>query len=422
MSAALLAPVPAPGAAGPTAPARRSARGLPGLVLPDRWGGRLPRDLLAPGRLLLAGIAPGQPMTHAEHRRRWGRVPTHSADALVELAEQAGLVGAGGAGFPTARKMASLASRRVAMVVVNGAEGESASGKDGVLLGHVPHLVLDGAVAAARALGAARVVVRVSADRPDLAQTLAPALAERDDGLPIDVSVGPASFVAGEASAVIRALTGGPPLPADLGRPPTVPSRVPGRRSGVLVSNVETFARLAVASRGAMEQSALVSASGAVSTPGVLELSPGATLADVTQGAGGLVGQPSLLITGGWHGRWVSWDRSVAQAHLTREAVAGLGGRWGAGAFVWVPDDVDPWDALTAIAGELADGTAGQCGPCWRGLPEVASLIGRVASGTAPRADIEDLLEQVDGRGICAHPTAAVAALRSALALIGGAR
>jgi NADH:ubiquinone oxidoreductase subunit F (NADH-binding) len=193
-------------------------------------------------------------MEHAEHLRLWGRSPAPRADALVELAEQAGLVGAGGAGFPTARKLASLADRRVALVVVNGAEGESASGKDGVLLRHVPHLVLDGAVAAARALGAARVVVRVSADRPDLARTLPRALAERDDGLPIEVSVGPASFVSGEASAVIRALAGGPPLPADLGRPPTIPSRIPGRRSGVLLSNVETFARLAVASRGGVEQ------------------------------------------------------------------------------------------------------------------------------------------------------------------------
>jgi NADH:ubiquinone oxidoreductase subunit F (NADH-binding) len=366
-------------------------------------------------------------MEHAEHLRWWGRVPTPGADALIEIAELAGVVGAGGAGFPTARKLASLAGRRVAMVIVNGAEGESASGKDGVLLEHVPHLVLDGAVAAARALGAARVVVRVSADRPDLTRTIPRALAHRDDGLPIDVSVGPATFVSGEASAVIRSLTGGPALPADLGRPPTTPSRIPGRRSGVLLSNVETFARLAVASHGVVAQSALVSASGAVGTPGVLELPTEGTLADVARLAGGLVGHPSVLITGGWHGRWVPWDDSAEGTHLTRAAVAGLGGRWGAGAFVWVPGDVDPWDALAAVAAELAEGTAGQCGPCWRGLPEVASAIRRAASGRqasrrVARVDLDELLAQVDGRGICAHPTAAVAALRSAMDLLGGVR
>ncbi len=105
---------------------------------------------------------------------------------------------------------------------------------------------------------------------------------------------------------------------------------------------------------------------------------------------------------------------------LTRDALAELGGRWGAGAFVWVPDDLPAWDALAGVAGVLAEGTAGQCGPCWRGLPAVAGAIAR--SGDDPtirRADIEGLMAQVDGRGICAHPSAAVAALRSALDLIG---
>jgi NADH:ubiquinone oxidoreductase subunit F (NADH-binding) len=189
-----------------------------------------------------------------------------------------------------------------------------------------------------------------------------------------------------------------------------------------MLSNAETFARLAVASRGEMGQSALVSASGAVGAPGVLELPAAATLADVPRMAGGLVGQPAILITGGWHGRWVRWDRPAAQAHLTREDVAALGGRWGAGAFVWVPDGVAAWDALAAIARELAAATAGQCGPCWRGLPEVAALIERAATQMTPREALEEVLAQVDGRGICAHPTAAVAALRSALDLLGGVR
>ena len=136
------------------------------------------------------------------------------------------VVGAGGAAFPTDRKLASLAGSRVSHVIVNGAEGETASGKDGVLLGHVPHLVLDGAVTAARALGAPRIIVRISADRPDLAISLAHALAERRDAVPIELSIGPATFVAGEATAVIRAITGGPALPADLGRPPVDPHAV----------------------------------------------------------------------------------------------------------------------------------------------------------------------------------------------------
>jgi len=393
--------------------------GLPGLVIPGRLPGRLPRALLAPGTLLLAGVDPGRPVSVVEHGRRWGTAPLLGIDELVARVAEHEVVGAGGAAFPTDRKLASLAGRRVSHVIVNGAEGEAASGKDGVLLGHVPHLVLDGALTAARALGAPRIVIRISADRPDLATSLGIALAQRRDDLPIEVSIGPAAFVAGEATAVIRAVTGGPARPTDLGRPPTIRTGVTRRRSQVLLSNAETFARMALASRGVPGRSALASASGAVRDPGVVELPVSGTLADLADAAGGLVGAPRVLITGGWHGRWVRWDGLTAGTELTRAALSQLGGRWGAGAFVWIPEDLPAWDALAGIARELAAGTAGQCGPCWRGLPAVAAAIAGVVDGAGGSAEIEGLMAQVDGRGVCAHPSAAVAALRSALDLIG---
>jgi NADH:ubiquinone oxidoreductase subunit F (NADH-binding) len=395
------------------------APGLPGLSVGGRPAGPRPRTLLGPGPLLLTGVDPGRLMPLSRHRRLWGSQPDLQIDELIDWVERAEVVGAGGAAFPTARKLASLAGHRVGMVVVNGSEGESASGKDGVLLQHVPHLVLDGAVAVAGALGARRVVVRISQDRPDLLQPLQAAIRERSDRLPMELSVGPASFASGEATAVIRALTGGPALPADLGRPPVAPGRTPRSRAHVMLSNVETFARVAVACRGILATSALVSASGAVRGPGVAELPVEWTLADVAGTCGGLVGDPWVLITGGWHGRWSIWESSLASAPLTRAGLAESGGRWGAGAFVWIPEDVRPMDALIAVAHELAAGTAEQCGPCWRGLPELAHQIERAASGVVGRGELESLMSLVDGRGLCAHPSAAVAALRSALDLIG---
>ena len=397
----------------------RPAVGLPGLALPGRLPGRLPRELLAPGTLLLAGVEPGRPVTVAEHLSRWGAAPTQGIDDLIARVAAHEVVGAGGAAFPTDRKLASLAGSRVSHVIVNGAEGETASGKDGVLLGHVPHMVLDGAVTAARALGAPRIIVRISADRPDLAIALRIALAERRDAVPIELSIGPATFVAGEATAVIRAITGGPALPTDLGRPPSIRTGVARRRSNVMLSNAETFARMALAARGVADRSALASASGAVRDPGVVELPECSTLADLAAAAGGSVGSPGVLITGGWHGRWVPWDGLTAGTELTRDALSELGGRWGAGAFVWIPEDMPAWDALAGIARELAEGTAGQCGPCWRGLPAVAGAIAGASDGRNSREQIQGLMAQVDGRGICAHPSAAVAALRSALDLIG---
>ena len=84
---------------------------------------------------------------------------------LIESVERAGLRGRGGASFPTAVKMRSVARRRgPRALLVNAAEGEPMSAKDAVLLQSAPHLVLDGALAAAGAVGARSVVIAVPAD------------------------------------------------------------------------------------------------------------------------------------------------------------------------------------------------------------------------------------------------------------------
>ena len=77
---------------------------------------------------------------------------------------RAGLTGRGGAGFPTARKLAAVAAGHAPVVVANGTEGEPACLKDRVLMARSPHLVLDGAVLAAELTGAGRAVIVVHRD------------------------------------------------------------------------------------------------------------------------------------------------------------------------------------------------------------------------------------------------------------------
>lgn len=396
-----------------------SVASLPGIALVGRPAAPRPSQLLDSGTLLLEHVRPGRRTTLAEHRARWGEQPLPDLESLAGCARAIGLRGAGGAGFPTDRKLMAMAGRRVGLVVVNGCEGESTSAKDGVLLGHAPHLVLDGARAAAASLGAPRVAVRVDEGRPSLLPAIRRAIAERDDaGVTFDLSVGPAEFVAGEATAVIRSLAGGPAAPAALGLPPTLPRRGLRRRSAVFLSNTETFARLAVASRGDRRTSALVTVSGAVSRAGVLEVPDDITLERLA-GAIGLIGSPSFLITGGWHGSWLRWP-AAGGARLNREGLAQVGGRWGAGALVWIPADLDPREALAAIVAELAGDSAGQCGPCVRGLPELAAASRRACRSRGMPPEVQRLLAAIDGRGLCAHPGATAAAVRSAWQAIGG--
>jgi NADH:ubiquinone oxidoreductase subunit F (NADH-binding) len=347
----------------------------------------------------------GDQVNLALHRHLWSEQPNLPLQALAAAAQAADLRGFGGAGFPMHRKLESMAGRRVSAVVVNGSEGEETSAKDGQLLCHVPHLVLDGAAAVAAANGCRRVIVQVTADRPQVTAAVTRAVAERRDPR-ITWSVEPVAdrFVAGEASAIIQRISGNAAVPRDLGKPP----RDPGRRirpAHVFVSNVETFARLALASRGHRMTTALVTVSGAVAAPGVYEVPQSWTIAELGAAAGAIT-EPDLLITGGWHGAWAPY-RAVANTPLERDRLAAAGARWGAGAIVWLPTDVRPQQVLARITQWLAAQSAGQCGPCVAGLPALADAV---AAGS-----VTHHLADVDGRGLCAHPTATVAAVRSAL-------
>lgn len=382
---------------------------LPGIALPGVPAAQRPDVLQMAGSDLFGGVTGNDgPVGLSAHRQRWSEQPMIPLVGLAAAARAADLRGFGGAGFPTHRKLESMSQRRVSAVVVNGSEGEETSAKDGQLLSHVPHLVLDGAAAVAAATGCRRIVVQVTADRPAVAAAVSRAIAERDDRrISWSLEAVADRFVEGEASAIIQRLAGNDAVPRDLGKPPRDP-RARIRRGHVFLSNVETFARLAMASRGYVQTTALVTVSGAVTRPGVYEVPRTWTVAQLGEVAGALT-QPDLIITGGWHGAWAAY-RTVADIRLDPDSLAAAGARWGAGAFVWLPSDVRPQQVLARITQWLAAQSAGQCGPCVAGLPALADAV---TTGT-----VTHQLADVDGRGLCAHPTATAAAVRSALGAI----
>jgi len=125
---------------------------------------------------LIASAAQHRPAGLDEHERLYGPTPLRgrprgrrAAKGLIDLVERSGLTGRGGAGFPTARKMRSVASRSgPAVVIANGAEGEPASVKDRLLLTRAPHLILDGIALAAYAVGANEAFLCVHAQEVDV--------------------------------------------------------------------------------------------------------------------------------------------------------------------------------------------------------------------------------------------------------------
>ena len=380
----------------------RTAALLPGIPVAGAPAAPTPDRLIGPGTLLLAHAAPGRTFTLTEHQQMWGLLPQPGLQDLIAAAQRMELVGAGGAGFPTARKLAAVGTVKPGPVVVNGSEGESASGKDTVLLTHVPHLVLDGAVASARALGSRRVIVRIPGSRTTVTATVQRAIAERHDrGVKIRVSAGVDTFIAGEASAVVSSLQGGPALPIPMSKPPTM------RKAAVMLSNVETFARLALAARGYSATSSLVTVSGAVLHAGVMELDPSTTISAMLDRAGADPGL-SAVITGGWHGTWLPASAQVMSLAVNRPALRQAGAHFGAGAFIALPNDPCPVDVLMAVTDYLLGEGAGQCGPCVLGMAAAKrDLLGGVP-----------VLDRVQRRGLCAHPTATIAALQSGQRLL----
>ena len=154
--------------------------------------------------------------------------------------DRTGLTGRGGAGFPTARKLAAVAAGNSPVVVANGTEGEPASFKDRVLMARSPHLVLDGAVLAAELTGAGQAVIVV---HRDVCEIVHEAAAERAraalDRIRLKVRTAADGFVAGQASAVVRWVQRG------VAAPTLTPPRLAQRQlrgAPTLVQNVETLA------------------------------------------------------------------------------------------------------------------------------------------------------------------------------------
>jgi NADH:ubiquinone oxidoreductase subunit F (NADH-binding) len=362
-----------------------------------------------------------EPETLAAHHRTFGPRPSCAGEGgrvLFRRLDAAALTGRGGGHFPVAAKWRRVQSARLArpggsVVVANGAEGEPLSRKDSALLELRPHLVLDGLSCAAEALGANDAVVWLHEDAHIVRAAVTRALAERPAGAPpIRIAVGPAHYLTGESSAVVRGLSGGRPVPG-LARMPAAEAGVDGRPT--LVQNVESLARVALLARGSDPRSVLITlASGDQLV--VVEYPEHTTLrAAVTTGLGAIA--PQALLVGGYGGRWIEWDRAAGMS-MRESELRGHGVSLGAGVIAPLRADECGLRRTAEIAGFLAESSARQCGPCQFGLPAVAAIMHELARGKARRRDsrrLERFLAEVDGRGACHHPDGAVALVRSAL-------
>jgi NADH:ubiquinone oxidoreductase subunit F (NADH-binding) len=392
---------------------------------------------------LLSGIPEHGALTLAEHlsvhgplpltRERGRRRGRERTEGLIEEIADSGLLGRGGAGFPTATKMRAVASARGrAIVVANGAEGEPASLKDHTLLELLPHLVLDGAILAAEAVGADEVVIAACEYAGASVDSVSVAIAEREaesgrsgHSPAVRLVILPGHYVAGQESALVSFLNGGPAKP--LFTPP-MPFEKGVKRRPTLVNNIETLAHIALIGRhgapwfrqlGTPTQpgSALVTLSGPVSHPGVYEIEHGASLASLIEAGGGATTRLRGALLGGYAGSWIGGERLHGLA-LSNEHLAPHGATLGAGVVLLLSENACPVAETARAARWLSDQSARQCGPCVHGLDALATALAEVAGGaTQGKAAqrIDRLASLVARRGACSHPDGAANLILSAL-------
>ena len=387
-----------------------------------------------PNRLLDA--AGGQDVVDLDaHLARWGALPVVGAAALLDAVEQSGLRGHGGAWFPVGIKWRAVArsGRSKPVVVANGAEGEPASGKDRYLLHHSPHLVLDGASVAARAIGADRVVVHVTAGAvAGIEAALAERTRRRVDTCSFEITVAPDRFLSGQESAAVATINGGRAgIPTFIGIRTVRDQGVAGRPT--LVQNVETLAHAGLIARfgpqwfrsvGTPESAgtALVTVTGRWDAARIVEVPLGTSLGNAlgidAEASRGIQG----VLLGGYGGGWIPTATAMTMP-FTEEAARSHGSSIGAGVVVLLPTGVCPLAEAARVVRYMEGEGAGQCGPCVNGLDVLATSMEHLAY--RPRslrggvAALPTLCGLVEGRGACRHPDGVARFVRTTVSVFG---
>jgi NADH:ubiquinone oxidoreductase subunit F (NADH-binding) len=379
----------------------------------------------------------------ADHLAAYGPPPFNGGAAanaaLIAAVQESGLTGRGGGGFPAGRKMAAVAAagRRAGplrspaapVLVANGGESEPASAKDALLLDQAPHLVLDGIVLAAQAVGATRAYLCLHGDPARLRAAVTSRERAGLNRVPIQVADVPAGYVASQETALISFLNGGGARPSFV---PPRPSERGVRRQPTLVLNVETLANIALIARygpgwfrgvgtAAEPGSVLVTVTGAVIAPGVYEAALGTGVQAVLEQAGGPAEPAQAVLAGGYFGGWLPLPEAGG-VPLSARSLRAAGAALGPGVLIVLPATSCPLAETARVVGYLAGQSAGQCGPCANGLPALARALGQVAFGQ-PGPDLlrwtSDLLALVRGRGACHLPDGAAGLVASTLATFG---
>ena len=367
-------------------------------------------------------------------------------EAVIQELKDSKLMGRGGAAFPTGVKWEGVATQPVHphYFVCNADESEPGTFKDRIVMESDPFAVIEALTVAGVTTGCELGYIYVRGEYPLAAARLQHAIEETrhhgflgadvmGHGIAFDIELrrGAGAYICGEETALFNSLEGKrgeprnkPPFPVQRG--------LFGKPTGI--NNVETLinvlevlriggaAYAAIGTEGSTG-TRLFCACGSVARPGLYEVEFGATLRDVLELAGGVVGELRAVLLGGAAGGFVGPD--LLDAKLTFEDSRAGGYTLGSGVVMAFDRDVDLVDIVLRIARFFRDESCGQCVPCRVGTVRQEEALHRLVAGRTigSREDELMLLEQIAevmrDASICGLGQTAASAVQSAISSLG---
>jgi NADH-quinone oxidoreductase subunit F len=364
-------------------------------------------------------------------------------EEIVNEIKASGLVGRGGAAFPTGIKLegAAKAPGTEKYVICNADESEPGTFKDRILLIDDPHRTIEGMLITAYAIGARKGYIYIRAEYPYILPVLENALNEAREAnflgvnilgsgfsFDIEIRVGAGAYICGEETALFESIEGKrgfprvkPPFPTTHGLfgKPTV------------INNVETLCNVPlIISQGVAEYRKigtekspgpkLFCVSGNVTRPGLYEVPFGVTLRELLEMAGGVAEEKKLqsVLFGGAAGAFATSEH--LEVKMTFEDLRAAGLPLGSGVVMVFDETRDMRDVMKRLGHFFAHESCGKCYPCQMGTQRQKEILDRIAQGQVLEGDLirlQDVGWTMTDASLCGLGQTAASAVLSAIKL-----
>jgi NADH-quinone oxidoreductase subunit F len=336
---------------------------------------------------------------------------------VVDEIKKSGLMGRGGAGFPTGIKWEAgrKAPGDKKFIVCNADEGDPGAFMDRSLIEGDPHSLIEGMILAGFAIGADTGFVYVRAEYPLAIERLERAITQaREYGLlggdilnsgfdfDIDIRIGAGAFVCGEETALMSSIEG------ERGEPrqkPPFPFQSGIFDSPTIINNVETLVNVpAILLKGAdwyagfgsetSKGTKVFALAGDIANTGIVEVPIGIPLGNIIFDIGGGISSEKKFKAaqiGGPSGGCTTMENLNVPADYG--TLKKLGAIMGSGGLICMNEDVCMVDTARFFMDFIQDESCGKCVACRIGTKRMLEILERITEGEGMPGDIELLVE-----------------------------